>query len=140
MVAARHVNAPYEAAGRFINPPWTAGLLLPFAWLPLKVSTLLQTCLYFAILTSVIFRFNGTLRGVLIALSSFMAFDAVVELNIDWPVCIGLLVPPAFSGLFLFIKPQLALGCYFSLKRSQLVQAALLMIGVGAPSVVVWGW
>ncbi|NWF69429.1 MAG: hypothetical protein HXY40_10110 [Chloroflexi bacterium] len=140
MVVAQNVSAPYAASARFLNPPWTALLLWPFGLLPLEVSTLLQTCLYFAILTGVVFKFGGGRGALLITLVSFVAMDAVLELNIDWLPSIGLLVPPALSGVFLAIKPQLLLGYWLSLKRDDLLRALTVTAGVAALSLLLWGW
>src|SRR5512143_2537835 len=85
-----HLADPYQVP-RFVGVPWTGILLLPFGWLPLPLSVLIQLCLYFALLTGVIYKLGGNRRAVLIALASFVAFNATVEMNLDWLVCIGLL-------------------------------------------------
>lgn len=133
-----HLGNPYLVSG-FVNPPWTAILLAPFGWLPLPLATLVQLCLYFAILTGVIFKFGGNRRTTLIALTSFVALDAALELNIDWLVCLGLLVPPAFSGPFLLIKPQNALGYWLSFKRRELVRALIVVLVLLIVSLIIWG-
>src|SRR5258706_6289493 len=87
--AGMNLSNPYTLRGYF-NPPWAAVLMLPFSFLPLLLATLAQSCLYFALLTGVIFKFGGKQKHVVIALSGFVALDAVNQLNIDWMVCIGL--------------------------------------------------
>ncbi len=133
-----HLADPYSVKG-FVNPPWTAVLLAPFGLLPLPAATLLQLCLYFAILTAVIFKFGGSTRTVVIALTSFVAFDAALELNLGWLVCLGLLVPPALSGPFLLVRPQDALGYWLSFKRRELVRAVIIVLIVLIASLVLWG-
>ena len=133
-----HLLDPYLVRG-FVYPPWTAILLAPFGLLPLLLATLLELCLYFAIVSAVIFKFGGNRRTLLIALTSFVALDAALELNIDWLVYVGLLVPPAFSGVFLLIKPQDALGYWLSLKRQVFVRAMILVMVVLIISLVIWG-
>jgi hypothetical protein len=134
-----HLGDPYLVSG-FVNPPWTGILLAPFGWLPLPLATLVQLCLYFAILTGVIFKFGGNRQTMLIALTSFVALDAALELNIDWLVCLGLLVPPAFSGPFLLIKPQNALGYWLSFKRRELVHTLLVVLVLLVISLLLWGF
>jgi hypothetical protein len=124
----------------YVNPPWVLILFAPFSLPPLAISTLIQTGLYFAILTAIIFKFGGGLQVVIITLSSFIAFDAVLELNVDWLVCIGLLVPVAYSGPFLLIKPQLALGYYFAFRPRDWLRAGLNTLPVLLLSLLVWGW
>src|SRR5688572_15234057 len=40
----------------FLYPPWAALLMFPNSIPPLPISTLIQTCLYFALLTLVVFK------------------------------------------------------------------------------------
>ena len=140
MPAARHVADPYQI-GWYTNPPWAALMLAPFGLLPLPVATLLQICLYFAILTLVIFKSGGGLKAVLITLTSFVALDSAIELNIDWLVALGLLVPPTWSGPLLLVKPQVAPGYWLSFKPRQLIYSAGVLAAVLLVSLLVWpGW
>src|SRR5260370_32082356 len=100
---------PYEVKG-FVNPPWTALLLAPFGFLPLSIATLAQLCIYFVLLTAVIFKFGGNTKTVLLTLTSIITLFAALELNLDWLVCIWLLIPPVLRGPFLLILQQEALG------------------------------
>lgn len=131
--------SPYQVL-RFANPPWTVFALFPFHWLPVYVAILLQICLYFALLTLVIFKFGGGLAATLLALSSFVALDATIELNIDWLICLGLLVPPALSGPFLLIKPQDALGFWFTFSRRAFVRTIIVVLAVLLVSLLIWGF
>jgi hypothetical protein len=123
----------------FMYPPWAALFFYPNSLPPLPLSTLIQACFYFAILTLVIFKYGGGLKSVLITFTSFMALDSILQLNIEWMVCIGLLVPPAFSGPFLVIKPQVALGVWLSYSRRDLVRALIVLLSVILVSLLVWG-
>ncbi len=136
--ALYHLADPQQIY-QFRNPPWTAILLAPFSVLPLSFAVLIQLCLYFAILTLVIYKFGGDLRTVLLVLTSFIALDSALELNIEWLVCLGLLVPAAYSGPLLLIKPQTAFGVWLSFKRSELVRAILVTLVVLLISLLVWG-
>lgn len=138
--AARHVDAPYQIP-YFANPPWTAALLAPLGLLPLPVATLIQTCLYLALVAAVILKFGGSLKTVLIALCSFVALDSVIELNVDWLVALGLLVPATWSGPLLLVKPQTAPGYWLSLRRQQLIRSGAVLLVVLAVSLLLWpGW
>ncbi len=135
-----HISDPYQVKG-FVDPPWTAILLAPFALLPLSLAVLVQLCLYFVIMTAVIFKFGGNAKTVLLVLLSFIALDSALELNIEWLVYLGLLVSPAFSGPFLVIKPQDALGYWLTFKRRDFVRAVGVLLAVVLVSLILWpGW
>lgn len=137
---ARQLADPFQVVF-FANAPWTALLLIPFSLLPLPLAVLAQLCLYFAILTAVVFKFGGGLKTVLIVLTSFVAFDAAVELNVDWLVALGLLVPPTWSGPLLLVKPQVAPGYWLSFKGRQLLISGAVLLAVLLLSWVIWpGW
>jgi hypothetical protein len=136
----KHINDPYQIRG-FVDPPWTAILLAPFSLLPLPIAVLIQLCLYFVIITAVIRKFGGNAKTVLLVLLSFIAFDSALELNVEWLVYLGLLVSPIFSGPFLLIKPQDALGYWLTLKRRDFVRAVILILSLFLLSLLLWpGW
>lgn len=137
MQGLSHLTAPYQVSG-FANPPWALLLLAPFNVLPLPVAVLSQLCLYFATLTTIIYKFNGNVWSVLIALTSVISLDTAIELNIDWLVCVGLLVPPVISGPLLLIKPQTALGYWLSLPIRQVVKAIVIALAVSLISLLLW--
>jgi hypothetical protein len=140
MPITQQIADPFQVVF-FANPPWTAVLLAPFSWLPMPIAALAQACLYFAILTGIILKLGGQLNTVLIALTSFLAFDAVIELNVEWLVALGLLVPPTWSGPLLLVKPQVAPGYVLSFTRRQLVRSGLVVLAVVLVSLVIWpGW
>lgn len=136
--APNPIASPYGLVS-FIYPPWAAIFFAPLSWFPLTTAILLQLCLYFAIVTLIVYKFGGDIKAVVIALTSFIAFDATLELNIEWLVYIGLLFPPAFSGPFLAIKPQLAFGYWLTLKRRDLVHAIIVLLTVVLISLLIWG-
>jgi hypothetical protein len=132
-----HIRDPY-AIPIFIQPPWAAVVMAPFGLLPLPLSVLVQLGLYFALLTGLIFKFGGDLRSVLIALTSFMAFDNGLELSMDWVICLGLLLPAVWSGPLLLLKPQLALGAWFALRGRTLTRTLLVALVTLLVSFVFW--
>ncbi len=132
-----HLANPYQAPN-FVNPPWAAVLMIPFGYLSLPAAVLIQACLFFVLLTIVMFKFGGNARSVAIALTTYLTLFAVNELNLDWLVLIGLLIPATYSGLFLLIKPQNALGYWLSLTPYKLLFAVLGTLIVGLVSLVLW--
>jgi hypothetical protein len=134
-----HLANPYQIIN-FANPPWAAVLLAPFSLIPLPLAVLLQMCLYFAILAGAVFKLGGNFRTVVIALTSFLALQSAFELNIDWLVCLALLVPPTYSGPLLIIKPQVAPGYVLSFKPRDWVKAGLVLALVVLVSFILWGF
>lgn len=126
-LGAYHLADPYQLP-RFVNPPWTVLFFAPFSLVPLSIAVLAQLCLYFGLITGVVFKYSGNVRAVLISLTSFITFDAALELNIDWIVALGLIVPAAFSAPFLLAKPQSALGVIISYKRKEFVHFVLISL------------
>ena len=135
-----HTRDPY-AIVTFMQPPWAGVVMAPLGLLPLPLSVLAQLCLYFAVLTLLIFRFGGGLGAVLITLTSFVAFDNAIELSMDWTVCLGLLLPPALGGPLLLLKPQLALGTWLSLRGRTLAWTIIVSLLTVLLSLALWpGW
>jgi len=142
-----NLTAPYSVPG-FINPPWTVLPLLPIAALRahlpygLELAVLAQWLIYAAGLAGLALRERWPLAGLLIALSSPLALDASLELNIEWVVVLGLLLLPRWpllSPLFMLSKPQVALGCLLGQECAVVVRwllgAGLLVL----TSVLLWG-
>ncbi len=62
-----------------------------------------------------------------------------MELNIDWIVLLGLLVPPTWSGPFLLIKPQDALGVVITYRRRTILRMAAVTLGLLVVTLLIWG-
>ncbi len=136
--ALSHLDNPYESAG-FFNMPWAMVLLIPFDPLPLELAALIQIMLYFGLLALIVEKFGGGRAALAIALTSPLALDAALEINIDWMVCIGLLVPPMWSGPWLLIKPQTAFGYVFSFSRRDFVRATIVVLVTVLIAFILWG-
>jgi hypothetical protein len=134
-----HLGDPYQTPG-FVNPPWTAVFLWPFSQIPLELAVFIQLCLFFVVLATAMHKFGGTSRTVLIVLGSYIGFDYALEVNIDWLPVLGLLVPAAWSGIFLLTKPQVALGVWLSYSRWRLMQALGVTGILLAVTVIIWGF
>lgn len=136
---------PYKMVG-FINMPWAKLILFPVAILPLSVAVLAQMLIFFvvlAVLIDIFARPNTATRWKMVALGSALlsplAMDNAVELNIDWIVALGLLVPPAYSAPFLLVKPQNAIGYLASFDRRTLTRWITVMLITFLLSFVIWG-
>ncbi len=129
---------PYQLPG-FVSPAWVTVFLVPFGVVGLPIAALLQTCLLFGLVTALIYKHGGNFRTALIVLASFVALDNALEINIDWIVALGLLLPSDWSLPLLLVKPQDALGVLLSYSRRHLIRAVAVMASVFACSLVIWG-
>lgn len=124
----------------YTNPPWAALALSIFNPLPLPAAMLIQMCLTFGIIAAIVVKVGGGWREILLALTSFVAFNAALEMNVEWLVLLGLLVPPRWSGPFLIIKPQVALGCVVTFTRREWVEFIVITAAIIGLSLLIWGW
>ncbi len=138
--AVHHLRDPYAA---LVWPyvPWAVIPLIPFGLLPLPAAVLAQMILYFALLAVVIYRFEGGIGALLVVLTSAIAFDTALEINLEWIVALGLLVPREWSGPLLLVKPQAALGYWFGFRWREWWRGGLVVVAVLAVSFLLWpGW
>jgi len=142
-----NLAVPYSVPG-FINPPWTALPLLPIAALRahlpygLELAILAQWLIYGAGLAALALRERWPVAGLLLALTSPLALDGAVELNIEWVVVLGLLLLPRWpllSPLFMLSKPQVALGWLLGQERAVVVRWVVGAGLLGLASVLLWG-
>ena len=133
------LDNPYSWS-RFVNPVWVVPLVYPFRWLTLELSTLIQAIIYFVALALVIIKYGGDRRAIIITLFSYTSLDAVLQMNVDWMVIMGMLLPVWASGPFVFIKPQIGLGYYLGMTPRDWRRAAILILLVGLVSLLIWGW
>ena len=134
------LRAPYTTIPGFVNPPWTLLILAPLKIIPQDMAIFLQIAAYFVLIAMLIRKFGGGVLCALIVFTAPLAPDAVINLNIDWIVVLGLLIPRAWSAPFLLTKPQNALGYVLSFDLRTLVYWS---IGAGIVvlfSFVIWGW
>ncbi len=138
MDAGEFLDNPYDEAGYFAMP-WANLFLLPFDPLPLELAALIMIALYFTLLAAAVNKFGGGKLSLIAALSSAIAFDAALEINIDWLVVIGLLIPREWSAPFLLIKPQTALGYPLAFKRREFVRAVIVGLLTLIAALLIWG-
>ncbi|MCS7072174.1 MAG: hypothetical protein NZM00_11755 [Anaerolinea sp.] len=140
-----HLAAP-NRVDAFKNPPWAALLLAPFGLIArysTPLALLVQLFLYWFGLALLVHKFSDesqrSLRAYLIALTSPFALDAALNLNIDWIVVFGLLLPAAYSGPLLLVKPQNAIGYLFTFSWKTLMRWVLVTLIVVLASFIIWG-
>ena len=133
-----YLQRPYDTLN-FYNPPWTHLFLIPFDPLPLELAALVHILLYCLLLTLVVRKFGGGKWALLLTLTSVLAVDMAIEINIDWLIYLGLLVPPAWSAPFLMVKPQAAWGYVLSFSRTEFLRATLVGAVVLGLSFIIWG-
>jgi hypothetical protein len=136
--STRFIDNPYVVEG-FLHPVWVPIGMIPFAALQFEVSILVQAVLYFTALGAVMLKFGGDRRAVMVTLTSYMALDAVLEMNIDWMVIVGLLLPVWMSSIFVMAKPQIGLGYYIGVPVRQWPLVALVTAVFLALTFAVWG-
>jgi hypothetical protein len=138
--AIHHLADPYAA---LVWPyvPWTVLPLIPFGVPPAQWGVLAQMVLYFMLLAAVIYRFGGGFWAVVLLLTSSVALDTALEINLEWVACIGLLVPRQWSGPFLLVKPQAVSGYWFGFEPREILRAGLVVLLVLVVSFLLWpGW
>lgn len=134
-----NIGDPYTLTG-WVYVPYAALILIPLTLLSLSGAALLQTCLLFGLVTTLIFRRGGTFRTLLIVLGSFIALDCCIESNIDWLIALALIIPREYSLVLILIKPQDAIGYMLTFSRRELVRSVALTGVMLTISLVAWGW
>jgi hypothetical protein len=107
-----HFENPYEVE-KFFNPTWALFPVLPFALLPIKIGNALWA-------TSTLFAFGYVARKLGASWFVTIAFVLLphtlynlIQINLEWLVALGYLLPPQFGLFLILIKPQL--GAFLAL-------------------------
>ena len=104
-----HGQSPYDEP-LFVNPPWAALLVIPFAILPSEVGRGLLLVASLAALVYAAWRLHAPRLAVVALLLSPTAIGSLLAANLDAFVILGLFLPPACGLLLLMIKPQIGVG------------------------------
>jgi hypothetical protein len=126
------------AVPTFTNPPW-ALLLLPHVLLPLRVASAVNLLLNVLMLAAVVWRFGGRGLGLMLTFTSPVFFDLVRTNNIEWIICIGLLISAQWGLILLAVKPQIAMGVMFVWLRRYGACIFVPLVIVVLFSLAVWG-
>jgi hypothetical protein len=135
--APRNFGNPYVLPS-FVSPPYISIFLLPLTALPPLLAILIQLCLTTVVLALLVYKHGGNWRTLLLVVSCYIMFHVTIELNVDWLVMIGLLVPPAWSAPFLATKPQLAYGVVLSYSRRDFVRFVIVGLILLIVSLLIW--
>lgn len=136
--AITYWGTPYEIPGYF-STPWANLFLIPFELLPIQIVALLMITIYFCLITLLIYKYKGDRISLILTLTSILALDTALEINIDWLVCIGLIIPKKWSLPFLLIKPQTAMGYILSFSKGEFIHAMIVILIVLIASFLIWG-
>jgi len=152
----------YSPGMGYFNAPWSMLILAPFNVIPVPLAILLQMIILFVTIALIIYKFSwleltfektrnpllsqqaGRARPhsmwltLLLVLTSPIALDNAVELNLEWIAIIGLIVPVRYSLIFLTVKPTIAFGYVFSFRWRQLFQAGVAVLIVLLISFLIW--
>ena len=99
---------PYIIEG-FLNPPWALIPLIPMAILPERVgNALLGT------ITIIAFGYTAHKLGakpltIILFLTLPVTLYNIIQVNVDWLVGLGLLLPPQLGLFFVLLKPQIGI-------------------------------
>ncbi len=103
---------PYDIKS-FFNPPWGLIPLIPFSLLPVKLGRVLYAAISMFGLGYAAWRM-GARKWIWIAfmLMPLTIFNGL-NVNLDWMVAIGFLLPPRWGLFLILLKPQLGIGLAF---------------------------
>lgn len=95
---------------RFYNAPWTLLPLLPIALLPPAVGQATMVTLIIVSLVYVAYRFDASPTAILAFMLSIPVLLTLDNLNLEFMVLLGLILPPQIGLFFLVVKPQMSIG------------------------------
>ena len=98
-------QSPYTVPG-FLNPPWTALVMLPFAWLPEAIGRAAFMLVSLAAFMIVPIKLKARPVTLLLFLLSPPVLHCLLNASIDWLVLLGFILPPQIGLFFVLIKPQ----------------------------------
>ncbi len=103
---------PYTSDAYF-NPPWALIPIIPFALLPSRLGFALYASVSMWAIGYVAYR-RGARKWMLAAyLAMPLTFYNGLDVNVDWMVAVGYILPPVWGLPLVLIKPQLGIGVAF---------------------------
>jgi len=99
--------SPYQIASNFFNPPWALIPLLPFAVLPEAIGNALIGAATLSVFGLVAWKLGARALVLILFLTQPLTLYNVVQVNVEWLVALGLLLPPRLGIFFVLVKPQL---------------------------------
>ena len=97
----------------FFNPPWALIPIIPFAILPEQLGHALLGAFTLFSFAYVALQYDAKLLTLIFFLSMPLTLYNAVQLNVDWLMAWGLLLPPQLGLFFVLVKPQLGVFLAF---------------------------
>jgi hypothetical protein len=133
-----HGRSPYEQP-LFVNPPWAAILILPFALLPPALGRGALLVVSLAALIYTAWRLHAPRLAAIALLLSPTAIGSLLAANLDSIVILGAFIPPTWGLLVLMLKPQIGVGpAAFDLAESWRTGRVLRVVRVFLPIVLAY--
>ena len=130
---------PYTIT-HFVNPPYII-LFLPYAWLPIRLSTAINAVLNISVLIIANRKFKGGLFGLVLIFSSAYFIRLLANDNIDWIPLLGVMCPPWLGLILLSVKPQTLAGIGLIWLKKHGPKIFIPLVGVLIASLFIWrGW
>jgi hypothetical protein len=92
---------------RFFNPPWALIPLIPFALMPPTLGNAFICLLTLLSFGFVVYKMGGKASVIILFLLLPQTLYNLSQVNVDWLVALGFLMPPQIGLFFILIKPQL---------------------------------
>lgn len=93
----------------FYSPPWALIPLMPFALLPERLGWALLASTTFFAFAYAAYKLGAKWYLILAMLLLPQTLYNGLQVNVDWLVALGFLMPPKIGLLFIMMKPQLGL-------------------------------
>ncbi len=103
---------PYDGIN-FFNPPWALIPLIPIAILPEKLGNAILGTITLFSFGYTAFKLGAKPLTIFFFLTSPITLYNLIQVNVDWLIPWGLLLPPQIGLFFILIKPQL--GAFLAL-------------------------
>lgn len=126
---------------RFYNPPWALIPLIPAALLPDAAGQATMITMIIVIFVYVVYRMGASPIAILSFMLSIPVLLSLDNLNIEFLVFIGLILPPQIGLFFLVTKPQLSVGyilylLYSTFKKGGIKQGIQIFGPIGAATLL----
>lgn len=105
-------NNPYHIE-KFFNPPWALIPVIPFALLPVRIGNAIWSASSLFAFGFVARKLGASWFVTLVFLVLPHTLYNLIQINLDWVVALGFLLPPQIGLFFILIKPQL--GAFLAL-------------------------
>lgn len=123
----------------FTNPPWVLAFL-PHAALDVHWSNAINLLLNVGGLAALLWRLGGGRAAWALVFTSPVFVDLLRTNNVEWLVCLGLLLPAQWGAVLLAVKPQVAAGALLVWARRHGVLVFVPVGLIGLASLLAWGW